>query len=71
MKIENREEMQRAIGIVEGVSFGVKGAAQDALALAIEILDKVLENEPAADYFPKKLVDMPKIKDGEVHVALL
>ena len=62
MKLENREEMQRAIGIVEGVSFGVNDAAQDALAFAIEILDKVLENEPATDYF--KLVDMPQMKGG-------
>ena len=64
MKLENREEMQRAIGIVEGVSFGVKGAAQDALTVAVEILDEVLKNEPINEYFPKLLVDTPKRKGG-------
>lgn len=45
MKLTNRETMQRAIGIIEGISFTVNTRVQDALALAVELLDSVLGDE--------------------------
>ena len=45
MKLTNRETMLRAIGIIEGVSFGAGSRVQDALALACELLDSVLNDE--------------------------
>ena len=45
MTIENRETMQRAIGIIEGASYGANTRVQDALELACEMLDNVLQNE--------------------------
>jgi hypothetical protein len=45
MTSENRETMQRAIGIIEGASYMVKQAVQEALMLAVEILDEVLKGE--------------------------
>lgn len=45
MTKENRETIQRAIGIIEGASFGAKGATQCALELAQSLLDDVLADE--------------------------
>lgn len=45
MTQENREKMQRAIGIIEGVSWLLETNTQDALCAAVEILDEVLESE--------------------------
>lgn len=45
MKLTNRETMQRALGIIEGASFGAGSRVQDALALACELLDSVLNDE--------------------------
>lgn len=45
MTLSNRETMQRAIGIIEGASYGASSRLQDALALACEMLDSVLESE--------------------------
>jgi len=45
MTLENRETMQRAIGIVEGASFGANARVQDALAVAVEMLDGILKEE--------------------------
>jgi hypothetical protein len=45
MKQSNRELMERAIGIIEGVSFCVSEKVQDALALAVDMLEKVLNDE--------------------------
>jgi hypothetical protein len=45
MTQENREKMQRAIGIIEGVSWTLKTIQSDALREAVEILDEVLESE--------------------------
>ena len=45
MKLNNRETMQRAVGIIEGASFGANTRVQDALALATELLDSVLNDE--------------------------
>lgn len=50
MKDKNREELQRAVGIVEGVSFCVSKEGQDALCTAIEIIDEVLRDEEATTY---------------------
>lgn len=49
----NREYIQRAIGIIEGVSFGVKSNIQDALAVAINLLESILDDEARAEA-PKK-----------------
>lgn len=45
MTQNNRESKQRAVGIIEGVSFVVSEQAEDALAVAIEILVSVLDKE--------------------------
>ena len=45
MKAENRETMERAIGIIDGASYGASQKVQDALVLACEILDEVLRKE--------------------------
>ena len=45
MTQENRETMQRAMGIIEGVSFGASDSVQNALALATELIDSVLNSE--------------------------
>lgn len=45
MTQENRETMERAIGIIEGASYGASQRVQDALELACEILCEVLRKE--------------------------
>lgn len=45
MKSESRESIQRAIGIIEGISYTVGSRAQDALSTALEIIDAVLAEE--------------------------
>lgn len=47
MKRNNRETLQRAIGIIEGASYGAKSNVQDALTAALEMLDAVLDDETA------------------------
>lgn len=37
--------MQRAIGIIEGVSWMLKTTQSDSLGVAVDILDEVLESE--------------------------
>lgn len=41
--------MQRAIGIIEGASYGAGSRVQDALALACGLLDEVLRDEGVDD----------------------
>lgn len=45
MTQENRETMQRAMGIIDGVSFCASTRVQDALALATEMIDSVMKSE--------------------------
>ena len=45
MKLTNREKMQRALGIIEGAYFVASSRVQDALDLACEMLDSVLNDE--------------------------
>ena len=45
MTQENRETMQRAVGIIEGAMYGASERVQDALALATELIDSVLNSE--------------------------
>lgn len=45
MTQKNRENMQRALGIIEGVSWTLKTIQSDALREAVDILDEVLESE--------------------------
>lgn len=45
MKLNNRETMQRAIGIIEGASYGAGVRIQDALVTAIEMLDAILNDK--------------------------
>lgn len=49
MKQNNRETMQRAIGILEGASYGASERVQDAIALATDMLSNVLDDEPSTD----------------------
>ena len=41
LTLKETEIVQRAIGIVEGVSFGVSGEVASALVVAVEMLDSV------------------------------
>lgn len=45
MTKENRETMHRALGILEGAAFGAAERIGDAIALAVDMIDKVLEEE--------------------------
>lgn len=46
MKIKNIQTMERAIGIIEGISFCIASKdGQTALATAVEMLDSVLNGE--------------------------
>ena len=45
MTLNNRETMQRAIGIIEGASYGASSRIQDALITAVEMLDAVLSDK--------------------------
>lgn len=45
MKQKNKEIIQRALGIVEGVWFLVHQDAKDALSLAVEMIDDALKDE--------------------------
>lgn len=49
MTRENRETMQRAIGIIEGASYGANSSVQDALCTALEMLDEVLKDEEKSE----------------------
>lgn len=49
MKQDNRETMQRAIGIIEGVSWGASQRVIDALSAAAEMLDAILNDKEEAD----------------------
>lgn len=49
MTQENRENMHRAIGIIEGISWCVEDKVADALNVACEILSAVMEREGKAD----------------------
>lgn len=45
MTQENRETMQRALGIIEGTMYGASERVRDALALATELIDSVMNSE--------------------------
>lgn len=45
MKIENRIAINRALGIIEGISFAVNSEAQDAITYAVEMIENALTNE--------------------------
>ena len=45
MKQKNIETIQRALGIIEGTSFGVKDCVANALELAVEMIDNALKDE--------------------------
>ena len=47
MTLKDKETIQRALGIIEGVSFGLSAPASDALFLAVEMIDEVLNKEAA------------------------
>lgn len=55
---KNRENLQRAAGIVAGVSFVLDKWEQEALVVALELIDKVLESEamPTQGFVPKENV---------------
>ena len=45
MKRENRDTIQRALGVIEGIWFAVPQDAKDALTLAVEMIDGALQQE--------------------------
>lgn len=45
MKQSNRETLQRAIGIIEGASWGASQRVIDALTVAAEMLDAILNDK--------------------------
>lgn len=45
MSNENRETIQRALGILEGVAYGAAERVQDAIALAVDMISEVLDKE--------------------------
>ena len=45
MTQDNRETIQRALGILEGVAFGAAERVQDAISLAVEMISNVLDEE--------------------------
>lgn len=46
MKQKNREALERAAGILDGLSFSIeKGGWHDALVVALDIIDAVLSDE--------------------------
>ncbi len=49
MTQNNRETMQRAMGLLEGVSFVVPDNIQEALIAAIEMLNAVYDEETQND----------------------
>ena len=50
MKDKNREALERASGIIEGVSYFVSEKGQDALCTVIEVIDNVLKDEEATTH---------------------
>lgn len=47
MTLKDKETIQRALGIIEGASFGVSSPTADALVIAVEMIDEVLNKEDA------------------------
>jgi hypothetical protein len=45
MKRKNIETMERALGILDGLSIILQSPASEAVACAMEMLDKILEDE--------------------------
>lgn len=45
MTIKDKETMQRALGVIEGVTCGLSGAAASMLITAVEMIDSVLNSE--------------------------
>lgn len=45
MTLKNKETIQRALGIIEGVAFGACDDAAAALGVAVEMIDGVLDKE--------------------------
>ena len=50
MKDKNREALERASGIIEGVSYFVSGKWKGALCTVIEAIDNVLKDEEETQY---------------------
>lgn len=45
MTLENRSAMERALGVLEGISYTVTGNAGGAILRAIDLIEGVLETE--------------------------
>lgn len=45
MKNKNRELIQRALGIIEGISYTIESKQCEALINAVEIIDMALKDE--------------------------
>lgn len=57
MTQENRETMQRALGIIEGAMYGASEKVQDALALATELIDSVMDSEVKNEQNKKRILN--------------
>lgn len=49
MRAEDREILQRVCGIIEGTSFFISEGASEALVLAVELIDGVLNKDEKDD----------------------
>ena len=54
MTLTNRETLIRAVGLIEGISWGSPEKISDALLAAVEMIDSVLNSEPTMDYEVRK-----------------
>ncbi len=48
MTLKDKETIQRALGIIEGVSYGVSDAVAGALIDAVQMIEGALEGEEGA-----------------------
>ena len=49
MKLDDICTIQRALGIIEGVAWGMKEPAQSALNTAVEMISEIIDKEDAND----------------------
>ncbi len=45
MKATNRENLCRAVGIIEGASYGAAQRVIDAIDLAVNLIDSILDDD--------------------------
>ena len=45
MQLKNYAEIQRSLGVIEGIALGLTGAAGDALLVEVAEIEKVINKE--------------------------